>query len=58
MGLTSEDSVVNAKQKSWEHSNLYLVGCGSMPTIGTSNPSLTMTALAFSAAENVLKDLS
>jgi len=28
----------------WDHDNLYLVGCGNMPTIGTSNPSLTMTA--------------
>jgi hypothetical protein len=29
-----------------------------MVTIGTSNPSLTMTALSFWAAENILKDLS
>lgn len=58
MGLKPADSVVNAQQQAWDHPNLYLVGCGSMPTIGTSNPSLTMTALAFSAAENVLKALA
>jgi choline dehydrogenase-like flavoprotein len=28
-----------------------------MPTIGTSNPTLTMSALAFWAAENILQDL-
>jgi hypothetical protein len=29
-----------------------------MPSIGTSNPSLTMAALTFWAAENILKDLA
>jgi choline dehydrogenase-like flavoprotein len=28
-----------------------------MPTLGTSNPTLTMAALAFWAAENIIKDL-
>jgi choline dehydrogenase-like flavoprotein len=58
MGKSPKDSVVNSKQQAWDHKNLYLVGCGSMVTIGTSNPSLTMTALAFSAAESILSDLS
>ncbi len=58
MGSKSSDSVVNSRLQTWDHQNLYLVGCGSMVTIGTSNPSLTMTALSFLAAENILKDLS
>jgi choline dehydrogenase-like flavoprotein len=28
-----------------------------MPTLGTSNPTLTMIALTFIAAENILKQL-
>ena len=57
MGSRREDSVVNKEQRTWDHSNLFLVGCGNMVTLGTSNPTLTMSALAFWAAENILKDL-
>ena len=57
MGFDKYDSVINRDQRTWDHENLYLVGCGNMPTIGTSNPTLTMSALAFLAAENILKDL-
>jgi choline dehydrogenase-like flavoprotein len=57
MGFSKSDSVVNREQRTWEHDNLFLVGCGNMPTLGTSNPTLTMAALAFLAAENMIKDL-
>jgi choline dehydrogenase-like flavoprotein len=57
MGFSPHDSVVSREQRAWDHENLYLVGCGNMPTIGTSNPTLTMSALAFWAAENILRDL-
>lgn len=57
MGTDKYNSVVNARQQTWDHENLYLVGCGNMPTLGTSNPTLTMAALAFQAAQNILKDL-
>ena len=53
MGDKAETSVVNKHQQSWDHSNLFMVGCGNMPTIGTSNPTLTMTALAIQAGENI-----
>ena len=43
--------------RTWDHPDLYLVGCGSMPTLGTSNPSPTMGALALRAADNMLKEL-
>jgi choline dehydrogenase-like flavoprotein len=57
MGKNKHDSVVNSDQKCWDHQNLYVVGCGSMPTIGTSNPTLTMTALVLKTAEALIKDL-
>jgi choline dehydrogenase-like flavoprotein len=58
MGATRTTSVVDPRQRTWDHDNLYLVGCGNMPTIGTSNPTLTMTALAIWAAENIVTDLA
>src|SRR5476651_411223 len=57
MGFNKNDSVVNHEQRTWDHPNLFLAGCGNMPTLGTSNPSLTMTALTFKAAEAILKQL-
>lgn len=57
MGSEKENSVVNPDQRTWDHENLFLVGCGNMPTLGTSNPTLTMTALTFRAAEAILTQL-
>jgi choline dehydrogenase-like flavoprotein len=57
MGIKADDSVVDPRQRTWEHDNLYLVGCGNFPTLGTSNPTLTMSALACWAAKNILEDL-
>lgn len=58
MGSSSLQSVTDSWMRSWDHQNLYVVGCGSMPTLGTSNPSLTMAALAFRAADSILRDLN
>ena len=57
MGKTAEDSVVDTYQRCWEHENMYLIGCGSLPTIATSNPSLTMAALVFRSLESLRRDL-
>ncbi len=57
MGNSAADSVVNLKQRTWEHDNLYLAGCGNMRTIATSNPTLTMAALTLWAADNIERDL-
>jgi len=57
MGSSPDRSVVNEDQRSWEHDNLYLVGGGSMPTIGTSNISLTIAALSFKSSEAILAQL-
>lgn len=48
------DGVVDSYQKSWEHDNLYLVGCGSHPTVGTQNPTLTMVAMVFRTTRHIL----
>lgn len=57
MGSSAKDSVVNSDGRCWDHENLYLAGCGNMPTLGTSNPTLTMTALTFKTAEALLRTL-
>jgi len=56
MGTQASDSVTDANMKSWDHDNLYIVGCGSFPTGATSNPTLTMVALALKAADAILAD--
>ena len=57
MGGDEHTSVVNTHQQCWEHQNLYLAGAGSMPTMGTSNPTPTVVALAFRSAEHILNQL-
>lgn len=58
LGKSRVDSVTDSWLRSWDHQNLFLVGCGALPTWGTSNPTLTMSALAFRAAEAINKDLA
>jgi choline dehydrogenase-like flavoprotein len=57
MGDDPATSVVDSEQRSWDHRNLFVVGAGSMPTVGTSNPTLTLAALACRTAEAILGDL-
>jgi choline dehydrogenase-like flavoprotein len=57
MGTDPGSSVVDADQRSWDHENLYLVGGGSMATIGTSNTTLTIAALCFRSAERIVARL-
>ncbi|MFI0484405.1 GMC family oxidoreductase [Actinomadura sp. 9N215] len=57
MGTGTGDSVVNSYQRVHEHPNLYAVGCGSMPSMGTSNPSITMAALTLRSAEEIHRHL-
>lgn len=53
MGTDKTNSVVNRYQQSWDFENLYLAGCGSMPSMGTANPTLTATALAIATADYI-----
>jgi choline dehydrogenase-like flavoprotein len=57
MGDDPATSVVDDRQRAWDHENLYVVGAGSSPTVATSNPTLTLTALALRAADGMLEDL-
>jgi choline dehydrogenase-like flavoprotein len=57
MGDDAKNSVVDRDQRSWEHRNLFLVGSGSMPTMGTSNPTLTLAALAIRTAERLTREI-
>lgn len=58
MGDDPSTSVLNSRQQSWDHNNLYMVGSGVFPTIATGNPTLTIAALAFQAVDNLLTDLN
>ena len=57
MGDNRKTSVVDHHQRSWDHHNLYLIGSGSFPTMGTSNPTLTIAALAIRTAEHLVSEL-
>jgi choline dehydrogenase-like flavoprotein len=57
MGTTPQNSVVDSKQRSWDHENLYLTGGGSMPSVSTSNTTLTLSALCFMTAERIVEGL-
>ena len=57
MGSAPGNSVVDASQRTWDHPNLYLAGCGSMPSVGTQNPTLTLLALACRTADDILARL-
>jgi choline dehydrogenase-like flavoprotein len=56
MGTNANYSVVNDMQRSWDHDNLYLVGSGTIPTVATANPTLTIAALCLRTADHILKD--
>jgi len=58
MGTSAADSVVDADQRSWAHRNLFVAGSGSFPTMGTSNPTLTMAALSLRTADQMIKELT
>ncbi len=58
MGSDASNSVVDANLKSWDHNNLYLVGAGAFPSTATSNPTLTISALALRAADTIMQELT
>jgi choline dehydrogenase-like flavoprotein len=57
MGTDPSNSVVDCEQRSWECNNLFMVGSGVFPTCATANPTLTLAALAFWAADTISEDL-
>jgi choline dehydrogenase-like flavoprotein len=57
MGSDPATSVVDSSQRSHDHPNLFLLGAGSFPTVGTANPTLTIAALSLMAARTIESDL-
>jgi len=57
MGAGANSSVIDPNQRSWAHPNLYMLGAGSMVTIGTGNPTLTAAALSLRASRHILREL-
>jgi glucose dehydrogenase len=58
MGTSKGDSVVDGTLRTWDHDNLYIVGSSTFPATGTGNPTLTIAALSFSAADTLIERLS
>ena len=55
MGGDPKDSVVNKYGQTWDHSNLFLVGSSTFPTMGAGfNPTLTIQALAYMTADAIV----
>ena len=57
MGSDPNTSYLDPYLRSHEHRNLFIVGGAAMPTIGTGNPTLTMAALTFRAADAIRQQL-
>ena len=57
MGSDPNASVVDGTSRSQDHQNLYLLGSGLFPSVGTANPTLTIAALTPMSAQAILKSL-
>lgn len=54
MGLTPENSVIDANMVHHEYRNVVVVGSSAYPSITPANPTLTLSALSLRAAEKYL----
>jgi choline dehydrogenase-like flavoprotein len=54
MGADPTRGVTDDSCRAFGHPNLWMVGAGAMPTIGTCNPTLTLEALTLRAAEDMV----
>ena len=57
MGNSPADSVVDKHCRSHDHPNLFLLGSGTFPALGTANPTLTIAALALRAGKYIHDEL-
>jgi choline dehydrogenase-like flavoprotein len=57
MGADPNASVVDANLRSHDHQNLYLLGSGVFPSVGTANPTLTIAALTLLATKAIVSSL-
>ena len=53
MGTDPKTSVVTPQQRAHDHPNLFLLGSGVFPTGASSNPTLTIAALALRAVDPI-----
>jgi choline dehydrogenase-like flavoprotein len=58
MGADARQSVVNPDLRAHDHANLFLLGSGVFPTSATSNPTLTIAALALRAVEAIRRSVA
>lgn len=58
MGSDPRSSVVDADLRAHDHPNLFMLGSGVFPTVGTANPTLTIAALSLRAANTIQLDLT
>lgn len=56
MGKDAATSVTDPFGRAHDHPNLYMVGTGVMPTVGTCNVTLTAVALALRTADQILSE--
>lgn len=56
MGLDPATSVTDAWGRAHDHDNLFMVGTGVMPTVGTCNVTLTAMALALRTADRIAEE--
>jgi len=57
MGEDAETSAVNSYSQMWDMENLFVVGASSFPHFGHHNPTGTVGAMAYRAAEGMIKYL-
>ncbi len=57
MGESPDNSAVNTYSQVWDMENLFVVGGSSFPHFGNSNPTETIGAFAYRAAEGMIKYL-
>jgi choline dehydrogenase-like flavoprotein len=58
MGANPKTSVVDRNLRSHDHPNLFLLGSGVFPSVGTGNPTLTIAALALRAVDPIARTLA
>lgn len=54
MGSDPRRSIVDQNCRSHDHPNLYVIGSGVFPAMGTANPTLTIAALSLRLAEHLI----
>ena len=54
MGSSPDRSVVNPYLQHWQMSNLFILGASTFPQNGSANPTPTLLALAYRAADKIV----